>query len=113
VALVLDCRHARPALRIRDFERDGPRTPLAEMVDGGVAGDPEKPGRELELRVVAVESLEDLQEDFLRQIERIVPAADHTGDVRNDAGLISPDENLEERLLSREDPGNEVEVVGV
>jgi hypothetical protein len=33
--------------------------------------------------------------------------------VRNDAGLISPDENLEERLLSREDPGNEVEVVGV
>jgi hypothetical protein len=31
--------------------------------------------------------------------------------VRNHAGLVSPDENLEEHLLSREDPGNEVDVV--
>jgi hypothetical protein len=33
--------------------------------------------------------------------------------VRNHAGLVSPDENLEEHLFSCEDPPNEVDVVGV
>ena len=59
-----------------------------------------------------VERLEDLEKDFLGQIEGVLTAADHARDVCDHARLVAPDEMLEQTLLAPEDPGDELGVVG-
>lgn len=109
---MLDRRDPRAALRIGNFEGDGPWPALSKVVDRRVPRDPEKPCRELVLGVVAGQRVKHFQEDLLREVERVVAVTDHPGDVCGDPGLVPPDEDLEELLLSREDPPDEKRVVG-
>src|SRR3712207_1803614 len=78
------------------------RARAAQVVDGGVVRDAVNPRRELELGAVARERAVDLDEDFLRQIERRVVVADHAVDVGRDGALVAA-HKLREALLAARD----------
>jgi hypothetical protein len=69
------------------------------MVDGDVVGDLEQPARQLELRPVAVDVVEDLDKSLLGEVLGGLPIADHAKDQREDRSLI-PSQELAIRRLA-------------
>jgi len=57
-----------------------------------VHGDSINPGRELRVAPKLIDRLEDLHEDFLRQVLGLVAPAEHPEHQREDAPLIEDDE---------------------
>src|SRR5207248_10051474 len=79
--LLLGYERGAAALRLGALVRERPGPPLAEVIDRRVSGDPKEPRREPVGGVEAVERLKHLQKDLLSQVDRVVAAADHPGDV--------------------------------
>ena len=62
------------------------------MVDRNVVGDLEQPARQLELRTIAIDVVEDLDEGVLRQVLGDFAVPHHAEDQRKDRALITTDE---------------------
>jgi hypothetical protein len=58
-----------------------------------------------------VERLEHLEEGLLGEVDRVLPHAHHAGDVRDDPGLVTADDHLEEVLLARQNPAHDLAVL--
>ncbi len=70
----------------------GVELPLTQMIDRHVVGDLEQPRRELEVRAVAIEVREHLDEGVLREVFGQLPIADHAIDEREDGPLVPLDQ---------------------
>jgi hypothetical protein len=73
-----------------------------------VHGDPINPGRELRVAPKLIDRLEDLHEDFLRQVLGLVAAPEHAKDQREHPPLIEDDELREGSLIARHQPRDEL-----
>ena len=63
-----------------------------ELVDAGVAREPEEPGLELRRRLQPVEGADHFDEDLLREILHIIAAASHGVNEAGNAVLVSDNE---------------------
>ena len=82
----------------RAVHADRVELPPPQMIDGDVVGDLEQPARELELRPVPVDVVQDLDEGVLREILGELAIADHAIDQREDRALIPADQLAKRRL---------------
>src|SRR2546423_7589729 len=76
----------------RALDTDGIELPATQMIDGDVVGDLEQPARELELRPVAIDVVEDLDERFLREVFGGLLVAHHPEYEREHWSLASLDQ---------------------
>ena len=80
------------------------------MVDRHVVGDLEEPTRELELRPIAIDVVEHLDEGVLREILGELAIADHAIDQREDRTLITANQLAKRGLAPCLREGNNVRV---
>ena len=69
-----------------------------QMIDRHVVGNLEQPTRELELRAIAIDVIQDLDEGILRKVLGELPIADHSVDQREDGPLITANQLSKRRL---------------
>src|SRR6478752_1812032 len=92
----------------RPIDADGVELPPARVIDGDVVRDLEQPGRELEVRPVAVEMREDLDEGVLRQVLGELAIAHHTEDEREDWSFVPFDELTMRCVAALEGEGDDI-----
>src|SRR5471030_702304 len=78
------------------------------MIDRHIVGDLEQPGGELEIRSVAIEMREDLDEGVLREIFGELAVAHHAEDEREDWPLVSLDQLAMRGVAALECKGDDV-----
>ena len=76
----------------RSIHADGVELTAAEMIDGDVVGDLEKPTGELELRPIPVDVVQYLDEGVLREILGEFTIANHPVDEREHRTFVSADQ---------------------
>src|SRR5829696_5972773 len=80
----------------------------AQMIDRDVVGDLEQPGRELELRAIAIEVREHLDEAVLGQVLRELPIAHHAEDQREHRALVPANQLTVRDVAALEREGDDI-----
>src|SRR6266550_3471108 len=84
----------------RAVERERVQLPAPQMIDRGVVGDLEDPGRELELGTIGLDGVERLDEGLLGEILRQLTIPDHAKEEGEDRTLVSANQLAICRFLS-------------
>ena len=80
------------------------------MIDGDVVRDLEQPARQLELRPIALDVVEHLDEGVLREIFGELAIPNHAEDQREDRSLVAADQFAERGLAPGLREGDDVGV---
>src|SRR5438309_92329 len=96
----------------RPVDRQGVEVALAQVIDRRVVRDLEDPGGEPELRAVAGEAVQHLDERFLRQVLGEGAVAHHAIHERKHRSLVAAHQLAERRLVTLLRPLDEILVAG-
>jgi hypothetical protein len=92
----------------RPIHADRIELPAAQMIDRDVVRDLEQPGGELELRPIAIEVRQHLDEAVLRQVLGELAIAHHPEDQREDRSLVSANQLAMRGFAALEREGDDV-----
>ena len=81
---------------------------LAQVVEGAVAGDPVKPGPQVDLSVVGDHRLVGVDEDFLENVLGILCRTDHLAAETQQPRLIAVDDDVEGAGVSAPDQSDQL-----